>query len=128
MADERRSSAVQPWVDLNVELEGLDIESHPDQDLFLSWLLAGGAVASLLPETCDVHDEPELRVKLRAEEAALWDGERADFARLDDAVDRAGAAIVTSTLMHFVRIVRYRLGRPGSTSPALAASRSASEA
>ena len=70
-------SSDQAIVDVEVQLDGLDVENHPDQEIFLAWLLSP-----------NVHwIEPELK----GEEKRLWADLKLEYERLEEAADRSQA-------------------------------------
>jgi hypothetical protein len=66
----------QPRVALLVELDGLGLDGHADQEIFLTWLLARSVAVSWLASESDEQDvvwpnDDEVRSELRAEFAGL---------------------------------------------------------
>ncbi len=89
-----RSSTASDWADVyfDVELDGLDIEGHPDQEIYLSLLFVDDAERWWMPQFDYEDDEAaEADEAVEFEELALWADIAADYARLEHETERAGA-------------------------------------
>jgi hypothetical protein len=87
------------FVVLLIELDGLDIDGHRDQEVFLAWVL-DDAVTPVWPCPYAEADEE----KLAAEEEARWAGLRAEYSSLGCSGERAQAV---GELVHSVRLTAY---------------------
>jgi len=88
----------QAAVGLDVELNGLGIPGHPDQMVFLKWLLGGNVEPWWQPFSEDLSNAEAIAV-----EDEPWDKLRAEFERLCDDPERAAgpAALVELTMEAF---------------------------
>ena len=100
----------QALVALDVELNGLRIPGHPDQAIFLQWLLTGNVEPWWQPHIEDLPSTDFL-----ADEDEPWAELRADFERLRDGCDQpaALAALVDRTLDAFSLTRAKRLAHAG---------------
>ena len=82
-------TSTAPSVVLGVELDGLNMRGHPDQEIFISWFLASNAKSRWYPETSADYDGEVGEASTELDPG--WAEARTDYDLLEAQPDRADA-------------------------------------